>query len=148
MCYHLSAGATLAGFAKTREELVSLMGRFGRLNRPLTIMIAALTEREFNYKDKVLKGLDYTKKLKIRTVSYAEGLRCMYGFHGFLITGAFQSTHGCMDNIDNSVRLAQLNRPLNREYIKKGVIVDDDGDGLWLATFEHGHMAQCEVPTL
>ena len=155
MCYHLSASATLAGFAKTREELGNEFFKHTRLKRPLTILIAATSKREFAYKHKVLEGLveetsgkDYTKKLKIRSISYAEGLRCMFGFHGFLITGTFQSTHGCMDTIDNSVRMAQLNRPLKKQYIKKKVIGDDDGDGLWLATFERGHMAHMEAPTM
>ncbi len=155
MCYHLSASATLAGLSKSREELASNLGRHSRLKRPLTIMIAAPTEREFNYKQKVLEGLieetggkDYTKKLKIRSVSYAEALRCMFGFHGFLVTGAFQSTHGCMANLDNSIRMAQLNAPLKKKFIDKKVIVDDQGDGLWLATFERGHMAHCEMPTM
>ncbi len=155
MCYHLSASATLAGFAKTREELVTQLASHGRLKRPLTVMIGAQTEREFEYKKQVVEALiqetggkDYTKKLKIRSISYAEGLRCMYGFHGFLITGAFQSTHGCMDNIDNSVHMAQLNAPLKKKFIKKGVIIDDQGDGLWLASFERGHMAHCEMPTM
>ncbi|HUX98504.1 MAG TPA: FAD-binding oxidoreductase [Candidatus Deferrimicrobium sp.] len=155
MCYHLSASATLAGFAKTREELANQMAIQARLKRPITILIAAQSEREFIYKQKVLEGLieetggqDYTKKLKIRNISYAEGLRCMFGFHGFLITGAFQSTHGCMDTIDNSIRMGQLNTPLKKEFIDKKVIVDDQGDGLWLATFEHGHMSHLECPTM
>jgi glycolate oxidase len=155
MCYHLSASATLAGFSQTREELASNLGRHGRLKRPLTLMISALSEREFQYKQKVVEGLiaetggkDYTKKIKIRDVAYAEGLRCMYGFHGFLITGAFQSTHGGMDSIDNAVHMAQLNAPLKQQYIDKKVIVDDQGDGLWLASFERGHMAHCEMPTM
>ncbi len=154
MCYHLSAPATIAGFSKTREELANVFAR-AKIKRPLTVMIGAQTEREFNYKKRVLKGLieetggtDSTAKLKIRTISYAEALRCMFGFHGFLITGAFQSTHGGMDNIDNSVRMAQLNVPLKKQFIAKKVVIDDRGDGLWLASFEHGHMAHCEMPTM
>lgn len=155
MCYHLSASATLAGFSQTREELATNLGKHGRLKRPLTVLISALSEREFAFKQKVLESLitetggkDYTHKLLIRNICYAEGLRCMFGFHGFLITGAFQSTHGGMESIDNAVHMAQLNTSLKKQYIEKKVIVDDQGDGLWLASFERGHMAHCEMPTM
>ena len=50
--------------------------------------------------------------------------------------------------IDNAVHMAQLDAPLKREFISKKVIVDDRGDGLWLASFERGHMAHCEMPTM
>ncbi|MHA1265242.1 MAG: FAD-binding oxidoreductase [Candidatus Helarchaeota archaeon] len=154
MCYHLSAMATITGFSQTREEIASTHARLGRLKRPLTILISAHTEREFLFKQKVVayliedtNGNDYTAKFKIRSISYAEGLRCLFGFHGFLITGTFQSTHGGMDTIDNSVRMAQLNIPLKKQYIQKKVIADDQGESIWLASFERGHMSHCEMPT-
>jgi len=156
MCYHLSSIATLAGLSKTREELGAYLGKhLQKLKRPLTVLISALSDRELAYKEKVTRGLieetegiDYTEKLKIQSISYAEALRCMFGFHGFLTTGSFQSTHGGMETIDNAVRIAQLNAPLKRQFIAKKVIVDDRGDGLWLASFERGHMAHCEMPTM
>ncbi|MHA1265241.1 MAG: FAD-binding oxidoreductase [Candidatus Helarchaeota archaeon] len=154
-CYYASAAAVLASFAKTREELATQYAVHTRLKFPLTLMIAAQTEREFEFKKKVVAGLieetngkDYTKKLKIRDIAYAEGMRCMYGFHGFLITGAFQSTGGSMDSIDLAISLTKANIPLKRKYIAKKVIADDGGEGAWLATYEHGHYAHTEFPTM
>ncbi|NVM56108.1 MAG: FAD-binding oxidoreductase, partial [Candidatus Helarchaeota archaeon] len=155
MCYYASSAAVLASFSGSLEEFMSQYGLHTRLKRPLTIMITAVSEREFEYKKKVVEGLieetggkDYTKKLKIRDISYAEALRCLLGFHGFLITGAFQSTHGGMDTIDVAFKLAQLNVPLKKEYIAQNVIANDEGEGVWLATYEHGQMAHCEMPTM
>ena len=155
MCYYASSAAVLASYAKSREQLASQFAIHTRLKRPLTVMITAVSEREFNFKLKVVEGLieetggkDYTRKLKIRDVSYAEALRCLLGFHGFLVTGSFQSTHGGMDTIAMAMKLAQMNVPLKKEYIAKKVIADDAGEGVWLATYEHGHMAHCEMPTM
>ncbi|MHA1650768.1 MAG: hypothetical protein ACTSYB_11285, partial [Candidatus Helarchaeota archaeon] len=155
MCYYASKGAICASFAKSREEMFSYYTIHTRLKRPLTLMIGAQTEREFEYKKKIVEGLiqetggkDYTKKIKIRDVSYAEALRCLLGFHGFLITGCFQSTHGGMDTIEMAIRMAKLNAPIKRKFIEKGGIADDQGEGVWLATYEHGHMAHCEMPTM
>jgi glycolate oxidase len=155
MCYYGSTAAVCASFSKSREELASQYAIHTRLKLPLTVMMAAVSEREYQYKQKVIEGLieetggkDYTPKLKIRNISFAEALRCLLGFHGFLITGAFQSTHGGMETIDMAVRMAQLNVPLKRKYIDKKVIADDRGEGVWLATYEHGHMAHCEMPTM
>lgn len=154
-CYYASSAAVLASFAKSREELASQYAIHTRLRYPLTLMIAAHSAREFEYKKRVVEGLieetggkDYTKKLKIRDVCYAEGMRCMYGFHGFLITGAFQSTGGSMDAIEMAINLIKANIPLKRQYIAKKVIADDRGEGAWLATYEHGHYAHAEFPTM
>ncbi len=155
MCYYASTAAVIASFSKSREQMASQYAIHTRLKRPLTVMITAVTEREFNFKLKVIDGLieetggkDYTRKLKIRDVSYAEALRCLLGFHGFLVTGSFQSTHGAMDTISMAMKLAQMNVPLKKEFIAKKVIADDAGEGVWLATYEHGHMAHCEMPTM
>lgn len=155
MCYHLATLATLAGFAKTREEFAGYIGKHAHhLKRPLTVLISALSERELAYKEKLLEALvketngkDYTERLKIPSVSIAEALRCMFGFHGFLTTGTFQSTRGAMNSIDNSIRIAQLNIPLKKKYIEKKVIADDRGEAIWIASFERGHMTHMESPT-
>ncbi|MDD1776758.1 MAG: FAD-binding oxidoreductase [Candidatus Helarchaeota archaeon] len=155
MCYYASTAAVVASFSKAREELASNYAIHTRLKRPLTIMVAAVTEREFNFKKRTVEALieetggkDYTPRLKIRSVSYAEALRCLLGFHGFLITGAFQSTHGGMDTISMAMNLARANVPLKRKYIEQKVIADDGGEGVWLASYERGHMAHCEMPTM
>ncbi len=155
MCYYASTAAVCASYSKSREDLMTSYTIHTRLKLPLTIMVAALTEREFNYKQKMVEklieetgGKDYTPRINIRDVSYAEALRCLLGFHGFLITGAFQSTHGGMDTITMALKMAQLNIPLKRQYIAKKVIADDKGEGVWIATYERGHMAHCEMPTM
>jgi glycolate oxidase len=155
MCYYASTAAVIASFSRAREEMASQYAIHTRLKRPLTIMVTAVSEREFQYKKKVVErlleeteGKDYTPRLKIRPVSYAEALRCLLGFHGFLVSGAFQSVFGGMDTIALAVRMAQKNIPLKKQYIAKKVIADDSGEGVWSTTYEHGQMAHCEMPTM
>ena len=47
-----------------------------------------------------------------------------------------------------AIRMAQVNVPLKKKFIAEKVIADDAGDGVWLATYERGHMAHCEMPTM
>ena len=155
MCYYASTAAVVASFSRAREEMASQYAIHTRLKRPLTVMVTAVSEREFEYKKKVVGGLieetggkDYTPKLKIRNVSYAEALRCLLGFHGFLVSGAFQSVFGGMDTISLAVTMAQKNVPLKKQYIARKVIADDAGEGVWATTYEHGQMAHCEMPTM
>lgn len=154
-CYYASAAAVLASFARSREELATQYAIHTRLKYPLTLMIGGQSELEFEYRKKLVAdlmeetgGKDYTKKLKIPDVAYAEGMRCMYGFHGFLITGAFQSAGGSMDTIEMAIGLTKANIPLKRKYIAQKVIADDRGEGAWLEPYEHGHYAHTEFPTM
>ncbi|MHA1300162.1 MAG: FAD-binding oxidoreductase [Candidatus Helarchaeota archaeon] len=155
MCFHTSSPGVATIFSFTAEEMMKKFSTMMRYRRPLIIVTAAQTEREFNYKEKVLNklieetnGKEVTKKLAIPNVSYADGLRCNLGYHGFLISGAFQSTHGPMETMTMCRHMIEANIPLKKEFIKKGVVANDEGEGAWSTSYEHGHFYHCEMPTM
>lgn len=156
MCFHTSSAGIAAIFSFTAEELMKNYEKLVRFKRPLVVVIAGNTEREFNYKEKVFKrlleetgGKDVTeKKVTLPSAIYAEGMRCNLGYHGFLITGGFQSTHGAMETITNCRNMIEANIPLKKEYISQGVIANDEGEGAWVTSYEHGHFYHCEMPTM
>ncbi|MHA1279375.1 MAG: FAD-binding oxidoreductase [Candidatus Helarchaeota archaeon] len=157
MTFHTSSAGIAAIFSFSVEELMARFQSMVRYKRPLVIVIAARTEREFNYKENVLEklveetdGRDIVKKkkLKIPNISYADGLKCNLGFHGFLISGAFQSTHGAMETITMTRHMMEDNLPLKKKFIEQGVIANDEGEGAWATSYEHGHFYHCEMPTM
>ena len=157
MSFHTSSAGVAAIFANTAEGLMKNYADLIRYKRPAVVVIAGNTEREFNYKEKVLnniieetrgKDIIVKKKFKIPNLTYAEGLRANLGFHGFLISGAFQSTHGAMDTLTMCRHIIENNIPLKKEYIDKGAIGNDEGEGAWATSYEHGHFWHCEVPTM
>ncbi|MHA1271216.1 MAG: FAD-binding oxidoreductase [Candidatus Helarchaeota archaeon] len=156
ICSHSSSIALAALFAN-RKTLFKRIFQSLRIRHPLFILIAARTEREFKFKEKVLahliketKGRDATLKgiFKPSNVSYAEALRSLIGFHGFLAGGTFQSTHGGMDTFSLCRNIILSNVPLKKQYIKKKVIADDRGKGFWSTSYESGHFFHVEMPTM
>ncbi|MHA1298036.1 MAG: FAD-binding oxidoreductase [Candidatus Helarchaeota archaeon] len=155
--YSTSRFALAALFSRTKAELMTNAARFGALKKPIVLLICARTKRELDYKKKVLekileetKGKDLTAKGKIvpRSQSYVEALRSMLGFHGFLATGTFQSAFGGIDSIGLSFKMVELNIPLKKEYIEKKLLPNDEGESIWITSYEHGHYAHCEMPTM
>ena len=128
----------------------------GRMKVPLVVLIAARTEREFNYKKKVMEmlleefnltniiGTKYTPN----SMFYAEALRSNLGLHGFISTGGFQSAKGCCDTAALCLLSTKMNIPTKNEYIKKGVIGNDMGKGVWMTSYESGHFYHMESPTM
>ena len=148
MCFHTPNNGVATVFSFSVEDLIKRYGSLMKYKNPIIVVIAGRTKREFNYKEKVLasvvedtggKDIVLKGKLKIPTLSYADGIRCNLGFHGFLISGAFQSTLGGMDALSMCRNMLQLNGPLRRQFIAKKVIADDNGDGAWITSYEHGH---------
>ncbi len=160
MVFHASNFALMCLFSPTKEEMLQKISIYSRIKNPVLVMIVARTQREFDYKEKALAAIveelglkDVTalagrKKFTPPKISYAEALRSALGMHGFLATGAFQSTHGAMDTINFCKHIMQANIPLKRKYIKKGVLADDRGEGVWTESFEHGHFFHAEMPTM
>ncbi len=155
MCFHTSSAGIAAIFSFSPEELMKKYSSMMRYRRPLVVVIAAHTERESNYKEKVLQrvvektgGKDISEKIKIPNISYADGMKANLGYHGFLISGAFQSAHGAMETMTMAKHLMEENIPLKQEFIKKGVIANDEGEGAWVTSYEHGHFYHCEMPTM
>ncbi len=159
MCFHTSSFGLATIFANTLwvtvRNVINVILR--RIKHPLVIMIAANTEREFNYKEKVLgyligetggKDLTATGKFVPRNITYAEGLRPQLGFHSFLVGRTFQSAHGGMDTFTMCRKMMEKNIPLKKKFIKKKVIANDTGDGVWSTSFEHGHFYHAEMPTM
>ena len=154
MCSHLSGFAVMAIFALNIEGLMDKMA-LGSMKVPLVVIITARTNREFDYKQKVMSMILEEMKLTniIGTlytpdpIFYAEALRSNLGLHGFIATGGFQSTKGVCDTAAVCLQSTKRNIPLKKEYIKKGVIVNDFGEGHWMTSYESGHYYHVESPT-
>jgi glycolate oxidase len=155
MCSYLSGFAVMAIFANSIEELMDKMA-LGTMKVPLVVIIAARTKREFDYKQKVmemlLEELNLTNiigsKYVPKPVFYAEALRSNLGLHGFIATGGFQSTKGGCDTAAVCLRSTEMNIPLKKKYIKKGVVANDFGEGHWMTSYESGHYFHVESPTM
>ncbi|MFX1587542.1 MAG: FAD-binding oxidoreductase [Promethearchaeota archaeon] len=154
ICSHMSNFAIMAIFSYSLESLLDKIA-LGGLKRPLLIVIAARTENEFKYKQKVMdhlmQELNLTNiigtKYNPPPIFYAECLRANLGYHGFIATGGFQSTKGQCDAAALCLRTEKINIPIKQKYIKKQVIADDFGEGAWMTSYESGHYFHMEVPT-
>jgi hypothetical protein len=146
-------------FTNTKEEAVqSIMGGLlTKAQRYFVILVAAHTEREFNYRHRLIQSilkkhggedLVATGVVSPKSMHYAEGIRNMLGSHAFRFTSCFQSTHGGMDTITMSVNIGKINKPIKQKYIEKKLIGDDRGEGMWITGYEGGHMAHMEIPTV
>ena len=155
MCSYLSGFAVMAIFATSMEDLMDKMA-IGSMQVPLVVIITARTNREFDYKQKVMSMILDEMKLtniigKLYTpnpIFYAEALRSNLGLHGFIATGGFQSTKGVCDTAAICIRSTKKNIPMKKEYIKKGVIANDFGEGHWMTSYESGHYYHVESPTM
>ncbi len=154
MCSHLSGFAVMAIFALNIEGLMDKMA-LGAMKVPLVVIITARSNREFDYKQKVMSMILEEMKLTniIGTlytpnpIFYAEALRSNLGLHGFIATGGFQSTKGVCDTAAVCLQSTKKNIPLKKKFIKKGVIVNDFGEGHWMTSYESGHYFHVESPT-
>ena len=154
MCSYLCNYAVMAIFSNSTESLLDKVA-LGRMQAPLVLLIAARTRREYDYKQKVMDFL--LKKLNLKNIIgtlytpdpifYAEALRSNLGLHGFLATGSMQSAEGGADTVLVCLRSAAMNIPLKKKYIKKGVIVNDFGEGAWMSSYESGHYFHLEALT-
>jgi glycolate oxidase len=157
VCFHTSTYGLGAVFSHSIGSFIKGIPSTILVKHPIVIVTAARTKREFEYKEKVLasllkqlRGQDLTASGKIvpKSVSYAEALRNLLGFHGFLIGTSFQSTHGGMDTMAMCRNMIQANIPLKKGYIKQKVIGPDKGEGVWSTSYEHGHFFHAEMPSM
>ncbi len=155
MCSHLSGLAVSAIFAFSVEDLLDKMA-ITSLKAPLVVIITARTKREYDYKQKVMGMLLEELKLKDiigtkytpKPIFYAEALRSNLGLHGFIATGGFQSSKGQCDTAAVCLETTKKGIPLKKKYIKKGVIGNDFGEGVWMTSYESGHYFHVESPTM
>ncbi|MFX1388969.1 MAG: FAD-binding oxidoreductase [Promethearchaeota archaeon] len=155
MCSFLSGFAVMAIFSNSIESLMDKIS-IGQLKAPLVVLIAARTKREFEYKQKVMNAI--LKNFKIKNIIgkiftpnpifYAEALRSNLGLHGFIATGGFQSSKGVADTAAVCLRSTKSNIQSKQEFIKKGVIANDFGEGTWMSSYESGHYYHMESPTM
>ncbi|MFW9818072.1 MAG: FAD-binding oxidoreductase [Candidatus Thorarchaeota archaeon] len=155
MCSFLSGFAVMAIFSNSIESLMDKIP-IGQLKAPLVVIITALTSREFEYKQKVMSLI--LKNFKLKNVIgktytpdpifYAEALRSNLGLHGFIATGGFQSSKGVADTAAVCLRSTKSNIQLKQEFIKKGAIANDFGEGTWMSSYESGHYFHMESPTM
>jgi hypothetical protein len=146
-------------FTNTKTEAINaiLGGLLTTIKKYIVVLVAAHTSREFEFRTRLLKviaekygGKDLVEAgvISPKPMHYGEAVRNMLGAHAFRFSNCFQSTHGGMDSISLAVRIAQLNKPIKQKYIKKHVIGDDRGEGIWMTGYEGGHMAHLEAPTV
>jgi glycolate oxidase len=146
-------------FTNTKTDAINaiMAGLLAKIKKYIIVLLAAHTQREFEFRTKLLKfitekygGKDLveTGVIKPKPMHYGEAVRNMLGAHAFRFSNCFQSTHGGMDTISMAVKIAQLNKPIKQKYIKKHVIGDDRGEGIWMTSYEGGHMAHLEAPTV
>ncbi|MFX1408799.1 MAG: FAD-binding oxidoreductase [Promethearchaeota archaeon] len=155
MCSHLSGYGLAAIFSNSFESMMDKMA-IASLKTPLVVIITARTKREFNYKQKVMEMLlDELKLTNIigakyipNSLFYAEALRSNLGLHGFIATGGFQSAKGQCDTASICLKTTKTSIPLKKKYIKKGVIGNDFGEGVWMTSYESGHYFHVESITL
>jgi glycolate oxidase len=155
MCSTLSNFGVSAIFASTIE---SLLGNtvLAMTKVPVVMLVCGRTRREFEYKTKVVErilgedGLENMVGTKFNppSISYAEALRSNLGLHGFIATGAFQSSHGIMDTLGVCLKATKANIPVKMKYINKAQVANDFGEAVWSTSFEHGHMFHAEMLTL
>lgn len=160
MCFHTSAFGVICIFSNSKKMMMSGLSKAAKLKVPMVVLVTANTNREFNYKEKVIESiteemgltditaLEGRKKFDVPDISHIEALRSALGMHGFIATGAFQSTHGAMDTLRFCRHLMQVNIPLKKKYIKKEVIGNDMGVGNWVTAYEDGHFYHMETPTM
>jgi len=157
MLWSTSNLALGALFARSKTELMQMASRAASFKKPLVVMICARTKREFDYKMKVMEkiieetgGKDMIAKGKITPESqaYCEALRSMMGFHGFLATGSFQSSFGGIDSIAVSFEMVKVNIPIKKKYTEKKLLPEDKGESHFITTYEWGHYAHAEMPTM
>jgi glycolate oxidase len=146
-------------FTNTKTEAINAImgGLLTKIKKYIIVLVAAHTQREFEFRTRLLRvitekygGKDLVEAGVIvpKPMHYGEAVRNMLGAHAFRFSNCFQSTHGGMDSISLAVRIAQLNKPIKQKYIKKRVIGDDRGEGIWMTGYEGGHLAHLEAPTV
>ncbi|MHC1591508.1 MAG: FAD-binding oxidoreductase [Candidatus Helarchaeales archaeon] len=149
--------ALAALLSKNKAELMTNATKFVRLKKPLVVLLCGRTKREIEYKKKMLakiveetNGKDMTERgfVKVTSRSYGEALRSMMGFHGFIATGSFQSSFGGIDSIGVSFNMVKVNIPIKKKYTTQKLLPDDQGESHWITTYEHGHYAHAEMPTM
>jgi len=155
ICSHLPGYGLTAIFSNSIGSMMDKMP-IASLKTPLVVLIAARTKYEFNYKQKVMEMLLDELNLKNiigtkytpNSIFYAEALRSNLGLHGFIVTGGFQSAKGQCDTVKTCLRTTKKSIPLKKKYIKKGVIGNDFGEGVWMTSYESGHYFHVESITL
>ncbi|OLS13314.1 MAG: FAD/FMN-containing dehydrogenase [Promethearchaeota archaeon CR_4] len=157
MCFHTSAYGLGAIFSHSIGTFIKQIPHYLFMKHPVVTMLTAHSKRELDYKEKVLtslvaetgcKDLTALNKIVPKDTSYAEALRSLLGFHGFLIGTSFQSTHGGLETMTMCRNMIQANIPLKQTYIKQKVIGPDKGQGVWATSYEHGHFFHAEMPSM
>ncbi len=147
--------ALSALFSYSVEDIIDKMA-IATLKAPLVVIIAGRTKREFDYKQKAMKMvMDELKLINMigtkftpHPIFYAEALRSNLGLHGFIATGGFQSSKGSADTAKMCLISTKKNIKTKMKYIKKDVIANDFGEGVWMRSYEHGHYYHMEAPTM
>jgi glycolate oxidase len=120
----------------------------------ILVIIGADGQREFDYKEKVLRRIisetggeflplieepAIRKKLIWHTIRATTGAR--ETFRLMLSQGA---GFGACDSWELAVNEAKAGAWCKQKYIEKGLLVDDGADNAWGTVYEHGHMGHMD----
>lgn len=119
------------------------------------IVLEADSEREFEYKEKVLdKVLAETNGRKLPIIEHPDAQARMLSMTirastpsraVYRPSGAFCSAFGGQDTFDLAVKEARVGEDLKKKYVDTGVILDDGYENGWGVIYEHtefGHLEE------
>jgi glycolate oxidase len=130
--------------------------------RPLTvakgisilIIIVADIQREFDYKEKVLRHIVAETGGEFLPLIEEPAMRKKVIWHRVRSTTGARETFrlmlhqgasfGACDSWEFAVNEAREGARLKQKYIEKGLIVDDGADNAWGTVYEHGHMGHMD----
>ncbi len=119
------------------------------------IVIMADSEREFEYKEKVLMqilaetggknlALVAHELMQSRVIPQTEKVSTI-GRGVFRGSGTFTSTMGGMDTWDLAVAETKIGTDIKKKYVERGVVVDDGVENAWAILYEDGNFGHAEM---
>ena len=155
----MKGGLTLfaAFLAASNEEIWRMVNFLYSITKGgpcIGIVIEGNSKRDFEYKEKVLRQIlsetggrflqpiehDTMQRRVISQVIMAG--TCSRA--AYRPTGAFCSAFGGMDTFDMALNQAKVGAELKKEYIQKGLILDDRAENAWAVPYENTHFGHTE----
>jgi len=119
------------------------------------VVIMADSQREFEYKEKVLmqilaetngKNLPLVTHELMQSRVISQTVKVSAIARGvFRATGTFTSTMGAMDTSDLAVAQAKVGAELKQKYVDRGLLLDDGIENGWALLYEDGNFGHLEM---
>ncbi|MBN1190331.1 MAG: FAD-binding oxidoreductase [Dehalococcoidales bacterium] len=120
----------------------------------LLVIIGADSQREFDYKEKVLKQIAAENGGEFFLIVEEPSIRKKLIWHQlrntttnretFRLMTEQQVSFGCRDTFEFGIGVDKEAIRLKRKYVEKGLFLDDGVDNSWSLVFEHGHLGHGE----